>query len=324
MIDNPANISVVRNRALAGRNVSSTKSQEYEYSGSTILINQPVVVPTKPSPIHPRRRSLTPKPIPKISGSYVALPASKSFDFTANDTFTISMWVRATEVTKQQGGKLLSHGPHQHGPGYGLGFLAGGQVFCGLGSEADPFRASNLAVAVTQDSFADGNYHHVACRYRGNLRIINLLIDGNEVLLAQPFPYKGGKVTYSSELDASSLPEPAVSAVDYPLVIGANWDMQDQHFDGEIIDVRIWRAGKTYDEIRSGMWTPMTIAVPSMALYLPLTDCTHAKLTAFRWQEDEAGEGKPQLLKFDNTLTDCLLQRHPIAKPVTETSDVVL
>jgi len=309
--------------------VSTTKSPEYEYpaaTGGEIIVTEPVTVPSKPSPIHPQRRSLTPKPIPQIAGSYVAVPAMSSFDFSANSSFTVSMWVRATETTKGSGAKLLSHGPHQHGAGYGLGFLAGGQVFCGVGSTVEPFRASNLAVAVTQDSFADNEYHHIACRYEGKKKLISLVVDGNEVLLTQPFPYTGGKVTYSSELDFSSLPEPAVSAPGYPLVIGATSDMHGDHFDGEIIDVRIWHTSKTYDDIRSGMWSPMTTAVPGLALYLPLTDCTENRLHALRWIEgtSDGSLGKSQILKFENTLTDCQLQRHPIAKPATESTDVML
>jgi hypothetical protein len=316
------NSSTIRVARIAYSNYTTVANYPFRnLTGGITNLTNPPVVPNPTRPTHLRRRTVknvnVPVEIP-TTGSYFAVPALADFDLTASDAFTVSLWFRTSNSERPS--KLLTHGNHRHGPGYGIGMLPGGYLYCGMGLDAETFRAQDLAVAVTQGQFADGRFHHVACRYDPKKRVINLLIDGNEEPLIQPFPYTGGKVTYTGELNFSDLPTPNPSAPDHPLVIGATYDYQAEYFEGEISEVRIWRSHRTYDNIRSGMWAPLSVLPPGLAFYLPLTDCSQQSVVGYRFKS----KNNPQGLRIPNTLTDCKLLFHPLAKPLFEDEDVQL
>eukprot|EP00300_Choanocystis_sp_HF-7_P024456 c25921_g1_i1.p1 GENE.c25921_g1_i1~~c25921_g1_i1.p1 ORF type:complete len:978 (-),score=139.68 c25921_g1_i1:68-3001(-) len=314
-------IVAAREKRIHSQNLTIVTNEDYPApEGGVRTVSEPATVPFQAPPTHLKRRSRpSPSPHPIRKGSYVAIPASPNFDFNLSETFTITLWFRASSANERAGAKLLSHGPHKHGPGYGLGLLPGGQLYCGIGTGIEPFRASNVATAVTELTFADGRFHHVACRINGKRRLINVLVDGNEVALAQPFPFQAGRISYFGELDFSELLPPSPSAVDHPLVIGANFDFEDGHFDGEISDIRLWRIGRTYDEIRASMWAPLSIAVPHLAFHLPLSDCWNTNLRALMWVD-----GRAEAALYPNTLSDCQLLMHPIARPPVEEDNIKL
>merc|ERR1711988_1027938 len=281
-------------------------------------------VPVIPDPLKPMRKARRPKKVGEYrqQGNSLVLPAVPEFELKKELEHTIMMWFKTTDKNMKQK-SFLAKGNHFHGAGVGVGMMEGGFPYCAIGSDALPFRASNLPVAVSEKSFADSVFHHLTCRFtkvdnsRYPAKII-MLIDGNEVPLRSAHPYTGGKVTYYGELTFTDeiqyeMSEMAqTNAYDYPMVIGGGYDRQGEHFDGMLSDIRIFRRGLKYYEIRSSMWTPMKLAeaaqMQDLVLYLPLGDCRSEKLTAV-----SNFASVPYIFKIKNWITKCSLAYHPLA-----------
>jgi hypothetical protein len=310
-----SNASSLRIERSLRQNYTAVLNLKYNVINSTLNVTKAPVVPHPVSSFHPHKRTIQPSEQSEVvvKGSFIAIPAAPDFDFDSNSPFTITLWFKATRITVDNGGAMLTHGQHRHGTGYGVGMLSGGQIYCGVGVLDSPFRPSQLAVAVTRATFTDEMYHHIACRFDPVAKILVLLIDGNEAPLAQPFPYTGGEITYAGELNFAKLLSPDPSANDYPLVIGAGYDFQSDHFDGEIAEVQFWKKIVKFDVIRRGMWAPLSVIPPGLSFYLPLNDCANNQIIALRRVSDVQ-----QAVLFPNTVTECGIRFHPIAKPPAE------
>jgi len=207
-------------------------------------------------------------------GSRIGIPDFPALNFR-NSSFTASLWFRATAMAATQNtAMMLSHGNFKHASGWGVGMLAGGNVFCAVGSVATPFRATHVAMAATLDTFADDRYHHVSCVFDPSVGQLRLAIDGNPVHLRHIFPYEGGEIKIQGTLKISSLPELVSTAPQMPLVIGASYTMASEFFDGDISEIRIWNIARTPEQESQEMFDVLSdTSNPHLVAYIPLNDC---------------------------------------------------
>jgi hypothetical protein len=224
----------------------------------------------------PKHKVKVPHAAPPTHGSYLAISHFEALDtIRPNSSFTISMWFKASEAATrdQYYSTMLALGNFRKGSGIGIGLLKGGGVYCAIGSAKESPRLSDVAMVVSQQPFSDGRYHHVSCVYNYYKETLALLIDGNFVELAQPFPYVGGEIISLGVLDIRSVAPISPSHDQAAVVIGHTLDVDDDNFEGEIVELRFWNTVRTQAQEARDMWSPMFTASEGLVLCVPLNDC---------------------------------------------------
>jgi len=249
-----------------------------------MVLEEPLTVHRPLAPAHIlKKKHKQAEVVESPIGTWVSFPHLDAFDFTPNVTsFTLSAWVRLTAATAaKDDAAIVSYGDFRKGPGYGMGVLRGGNVYCGVGTSALPLRASMVAVAVSEESFlqsGDFRFRHIACVYDVPRARLTLYVDGVGAALRQNFPFTGGNILASPQgsVDVSSFKQLAPhtpSDIQVPFVIGASWDMQGEFFDGEISEVVLRSEASTAEMLDQWRWKHLTQADENTRFLVPLSDC---------------------------------------------------
>lgn len=253
-------------------------------------------------------------------GTWITVPSFHGLDYSSNSSFTASLWFRATELSKNKdSAEMITHGNFRHEGGWGTGMIKGGYLYCAVGSTKSPFRALNLAMAVTVETFADDRFHHLSCVYDGHHKNIRLYVDGNAALLQQIWPYSGGIISKSQLgiLHTSSL-ELSPSSPDSPLVIGASFSTNEGFFDGEMSEIRLWNEARPAELEAASMWSPLLVPSSNLLARFSLhenCESRHDGLLATVFDHANATYVETRVLfsPLDSHVPDCHYVAHPLA-----------
>lgn len=182
----------------------------------------------------------------RFDGSDDSLAITDSPDLSSGD-FTLEAWFR-TDVDTGRIRIVTKPRPETFNASYSLRLEDGRAVFNVPVSE-DPDGGS----VISEASYADGQWHHIAGTYEAATGRVTLYVDG----MAQGVVTREGAVLHSAE----------------DLYIGS-YDGESQYFDGEIADVRLWTEARDAESIRDAMSGRLAGDEPGLAGYWPLDDGT--------------------------------------------------
>eukprot|EP00301_Raphidiophrys_heterophryoidea_P004304 c11882_g1_i1.p1 GENE.c11882_g1_i1~~c11882_g1_i1.p1 ORF type:complete len:1189 (-),score=347.49 c11882_g1_i1:713-3994(-) len=294
-----------------------------------LVLEEPMTVhhPLAPTHIAKKRAHAVEQEPVSAAGTWVAFPKLDAFDFTGNlSSFTLAAWIRvANDTAANDAASIVSYGDFKKGPGYGMGLLRGGHVYCGVGTTALPLRASSIAMAVSLESFTETDnprFRHIACVFDAQRNRLSLIVDGVGAPLRESFPFTGGKILVAPQgtVDIASLKSIAPFApadIQAPFVIGASWDMQSEYFDGEISEVILRSGVETVQMLEKWRWQHITSADINTRFVVSLSDCA----LGLPYIEALTMHGEPQivhLLLSANTnkhVPLCRAVHHPLAAP---------
>jgi len=176
------------------------------------------------------------------SGDGVSIGNVASLDFAHTDAFSMEAWVKTTfaGVTNMQiAGKQFSEG-------YNM-FIGGGQLSVFLTAGV----AGSILVRANSTGLNDGNWHHVAMSYNGNMDAsgITLYIDG---------------IDQAVNVVDNSLT--ATIANTHSFSIGSR-NNSDLFFHGAIDEVRVWNDVRTQDEVIANMNQSLTGSEANLVAY---------------------------------------------------------
>jgi alpha-tubulin suppressor-like RCC1 family protein len=174
-----------------------------------------------------------------------------TLDF-GSDSFTVSLWLRFTDVSipsGHYGRRIISKGHHGWNAGYFIGTHGTGRIEAGIGASQGGSTESILFK--TTGEFNDGSWHHVAVvfdRLRGTSRAF---VDG----VAEPLEKASGSGGEVDAIDPTAFRYPALANLtatrtDIPFTIGSHAGSLD-FFKGDIDDVRIYKRALEGDEIEA-------------------------------------------------------------------------
>nr|WP_246484191.1 LamG-like jellyroll fold domain-containing protein [Marivibrio halodurans] len=182
----------------------------------------------------------------RFDGSDDSLAIADSPDLSSGD-FTLEAWFR-TDVDTGRIRILTKPRSETFNASYSLRLEDGRAVFNVPVSE-DPDGGS----VFSEDSYADGQWHHIAGTYEATTGRVTLYVDG----AVQGVVTREGAVLGSSE----------------DLHIGS-YDGASQYFDGEIADVRLWTEARDAESIHDSMSGRLVGDEQGLAGYWPLDDGT--------------------------------------------------
>jgi len=161
-----------------------------------------------------------------------------SLDFGQDRSFAISVWLRTEAAASSQ--RIFSLGNRNASNGYfvGIGQLGAGRISFGVGSGGN--LAQSMLIATEDDSFNDGEWHHVVASFDREGNQARIYVDGVARALVQAAG-TGGSVedeVYDFSANSASLNTSTYA----PATIGvcaADWPLQE-FFEGELDDIRIY------------------------------------------------------------------------------------
>ncbi len=168
----------------------------------------------------------------KLTGSnYVDIPANNSFDLSQTGQFTQEAWILPTINTDDKF-NILGYQPSanaaQRYPGIWVSKQTGIVAGFGDGTKWNEFTTENV--------LNRNQWNHVATSFDGNE--YRLYVNGNLVYNTLEF---AGKKPYQNQ----------------QLNIGKGDGKFDKNFQGQIDEVRLWNAARTYEEIQQNLIEPL-------------------------------------------------------------------
>ena len=191
---------------------------------------------------------------------YMTVPSgtTSSLDMTTND-FTVSVWVRWDGGTSDRD-FVFSHGA-------GGGLFNGFSMEVRTGSSAYATRltldgGATAAFPGTDDSVADGAWHHLAVVVKGNGQVggtATFYVDGS---VAGP----AGHAVIDPIVDISALGSVSTTELSPPAIftVGSNWNAGSL-FLGSLDDLAIWTnalPASSIASLASGADTPASVFIP--------------------------------------------------------------
>ncbi len=169
-------------------------------------------------------------------------PAGGELDFGTTQSFTLSAWINTNNAASLT--RPLSKGHWGWtGGGYGM-WVDNGQLSAGTTGTS---QATSTQTLTTNTVISNGNWYHVAAVFDQTAKTMELYVDG----IAQDLTVGGttcGTVT-GTVLDYSACGTATASSA-HDFVIGAS-HTNNEHFDGEVDDVRVYNRALSDAEIGS-------------------------------------------------------------------------
>ena len=174
----------------------------------------------------------TPSPSLSLDGvdDYVEIPHSETVNFGTNDNFTVEVWVKAdpNQLDLDNGDNDIIEKWDVNGGGYPfvIRYIRNtGQII------AARWDGSNAGAVTSTTNINDGNFHHIAFVKDGEN--LHLYVDG---------------VLESTQTDNTSFNTKNNSSI----YVGRRGQNQpfDNHFRGEVDELRIWNTARTQAEIQ--------------------------------------------------------------------------
>ena len=188
---------------------------------------------------------------------YITVNNSTDFDF--GNSFTMEAYVRVDSFSKAWE-TIISKGNTWQ---------------LSRNNETSTIYFGNSILSVSgSTNIDDGKWHHVAGVYTS--RSLSLYIDGE---------LDGFEDYGSASFDSSN---------SYNLLIGANEEVSDRNFQGEIDEVRIWNTARTQENIQAGMFQSLSGSENGLEIYYSFDESSVNDTTI----SDLTGQG------YDGTLTN--------------------